>query len=515
MKRLFIIGASILQLPAIIKAKEMGLYVAVADYNPESIGIKYADEYFNVSTIDEEKIYEAAKEFRADGIMTLATDMPMRALAYAATKLNLVGINYETALKSTDKFLMIEAFDKNNVEHPWYIKIDKNYNLNFLKEHVKYPCIVKPTDNSGSRGVIKCNSFNELISSINYSSEKGRSGNVLIEEYLEGNEVSVEIIVYNKIPHVIQITDKLTTGAPHFVELGHTQPSSLNPSILNKVADLACRAVKSVGIENGPAHVEIMVTKNGPKMIELGARLGGDSITTYLVPLSTGVDMVKSTIEISLGIEPDLKIKYNKGSAIRFIQPEKGMIVNIDGLEKLKETSYIRDIQLTKNIGDHVNFVESSVDRIGHIIVQGNNSTEASKFCEEALKKIKVKYKKTILFLGGFPQMIDVIKTAKKMGINTIVTDMDPNSLAKKHADKAYDVSTNDIDSLERICKEEHVDGVFNGFEDFNIHIALKLCKRLQLPFYANENQLKIITNKDEFISECKKMILKSSKSIH
>ena len=105
MKRLFIIGASILQLPAIQKAKEMGLYVGVADFNPNAIGIKYADEYFNVSTIDEEGIYQASKDFHADGIMTLATDMPMRSVAYATEKLNLVGISYNTAIKATDKVL--------------------------------------------------------------------------------------------------------------------------------------------------------------------------------------------------------------------------------------------------------------------------------------------------------------------------------------------------------------------------------------------------------------------------
>ena len=120
MKRLLIIGASILQLPAIKKAKELGLYVAVADYNPNAIGIPYADEYYNVSTIDEEGVYQAAKTFGAEGIMTLATDMPMRSVAYACKKLGLVGIDYDTAVKATDKGEMIKAFEAAGVEHPWY-----------------------------------------------------------------------------------------------------------------------------------------------------------------------------------------------------------------------------------------------------------------------------------------------------------------------------------------------------------------------------------------------------------
>jgi phosphoribosylaminoimidazole carboxylase (NCAIR synthetase) len=120
MKRVLIIGASILQLPAIIKAKEMGYYVAVLDYNPKAVGIPYADEYFNISTIDVEGVAKAAQDWGADGIMTLATDMPMRAVAKACETLGLNGISYETAVKATDKGEMIKAFEAHGVAHPWY-----------------------------------------------------------------------------------------------------------------------------------------------------------------------------------------------------------------------------------------------------------------------------------------------------------------------------------------------------------------------------------------------------------
>ena len=120
MKRLLIIGASVLQVPAIRCAKAAGLHVAVADFNPQAVGIPLADEYFNVSTIDEEGVYQAARAFGADGIMTLATDMPMRSLAYACAKLGLPGLAYDAAVKATDKGEMIKAFEAAGVEHPWY-----------------------------------------------------------------------------------------------------------------------------------------------------------------------------------------------------------------------------------------------------------------------------------------------------------------------------------------------------------------------------------------------------------
>ena len=390
MKRLFIIGASILQLPGIQKAKELGYYVGVADYNPEAIGIPYADEYYNVSTIDEEGVYEAAKAFRADGIMTLATDMPMRAVAYATKKLGLPGIAYDTAVKSTDKGEMIKAFEKAGVEHPWYYIVSSPNEAAEVMEKISYPCITKPTDSSGSRGVMLVHTREELELALSYSYENGRKGGIIIEEYMVGPEVSVEVIVYEGVPHVLQITDKLTTGAPHFVEMGHSQPSRLAEEDQEKIRDLACRAVKAVGIENGPAHVEVMLTKEGPKMVELGARMGGDCITSHLVPLSTGVDMIKATIDISLGQTPDIAPKFTKGAAIRFMDAPAGVIAAIEGVEEAKAVPGVYEISLTKQVGDTAGAIGSSTDRAGFVIAQAEDAAAAVAICETARAEIHI-----------------------------------------------------------------------------------------------------------------------------
>ena len=389
-KRIMIIGASILQLPAIKKSKEMGLYVAVADYNPNAIGIPYADEYFNVSTIDEEGVYQAAKKFRADGIMTLATDMPMRSVANATSKLGLPGITYDTAVKATDKGEMIKAFEATGVEHPWYFIISGANALKEVEDCITYPCISKPVDNAGSRGVMLIHSRAELKGAIEYSSSNGRKGGVIIEEYLQGNEVSVEIMSIDGYAHVLQVTDKLTTGAPHFVEMGHSEPSRLGEENVGKITSLAKRAVKAVGIENGPAHVEIMLTENGPKMIELGARMGGDNITTHLVPLSTGIDMVKATIQVALGEKPDIRPKFEKGSAIRYFKEQYGVISNIEGVSAAEQLKGVKQVTLVKKIGDTVGEIGSSVDRIGFVIAQGAIAEDAVETCEKAIDQIKI-----------------------------------------------------------------------------------------------------------------------------
>ena len=391
MKKVLIIGASILQLPAIQKAKELGYYVGVADYNPEAIGIPYADEYFNVSTIDIDGVVEVAKRFKPNGIMTLATDMPMRAVAAACRELGLPGISPDTALKATDKAEMIKAFETHGVEHPWYYVVSDRSVFDLIVRQASYPCIIKPTDNAGSRGVVLCHDKSELIKGYEYASHESRGGTVIIEEYLQGPEFSVEVMVVDGAPHILQITDKITTGAPHFVEMGHTQPTSQPQNVQEKIKDLACRAVKAVGINVGPAHVEMILTEQGPKMVELGARMGGDCITTHLVPLSTGVDMVAATIKLACGEEADIEPKWCKGSAIRYFDTPAGVLKGIDGVEKARSIPGVEEISFVHDIGETLGEIGSSVDRIGFVIAQGETINDAIEICEKAQSLINIK----------------------------------------------------------------------------------------------------------------------------
>ena len=385
-----IVGASILQLPAILKAKEMGLHVAVVDFNPQAIGIQYADQYYNASTMDEDAVLEAAEDYMPDGIMTLATDMPMRGVSKVSDKLHLHSISYETALKATDKYDMIKAFKEHNVPSPWFFVVDS---LEELKSHVadmRFPCIIKPTDNAGSHGVAKVNCIQELLDSYEYAHSCSRHGKVIVEEYLDGPEVSVEVMVVNGDVNILQITDKITTEAPHFVEMGHTQPSQLSQEICDAICSVTTAACKAVGIDKGPAHVEMKVTERGPVMIELGARMGGDNITTHLVPLSTGIDMVKATIKVALGEEPDIKPMLSFGSAIRYFDVPFGTIKSVENVEVVKQIPGVKQLTFTKEVGAVSNPIHCSNDRVGFVIAQGKSAAEAVAACEKAMKTIKI-----------------------------------------------------------------------------------------------------------------------------
>lgn len=390
MKKVLIIGASILQLPAIRKAKELGYYVGVADYNPKAIGVAEANEYFNVSTIDVDGVVKVAQKFKPDGIMTLATDMPMRAVAKACEVCGLPGISFDTAIKATDKGEMIKAFEAAGVEHPWYFIVPSQPELATMIDKITYPCIMKPTDNAGSRGVVLCHNREELKNEYEYSRRESRGGAVIIEEYLQGPEFSIEVMVIDGEPHVLQITDKLTTGAPHFVEMGHSQPTRQSEENSARIRDLTCRAVKAVGINVGPAHVEMILTKDGPKMVELGARMGGDCITTHLVPLSTGIDMVGSTIELACGEKIDIDPKWEKGSAIRYFDAHNGVIESIEGVEEARVIPGVQEISIVHQVGERIGEIGSSTDRVGFVIAQAETAEEAVKVCEKAMQTINI-----------------------------------------------------------------------------------------------------------------------------
>ena len=390
MKKILVIGASALQLPAIQKAKELGYYVGVVDYNPNAVGIPFADEAFDVSTIDIEGVVRVARTFGPDGIVTLATDMPVRAVAAACEALGLPGISPETALRATDKGEMIQAFEKQGVAHPWYAIVPDYASLKKNADQISFPCIVKPTDNAGSRGVVLCREKAELEEAYQYALGESRGGVVILEEYLEGPEFSVEVMVTDGKPHVLQITDKCTTGAPHFVEMGHSQPTRQPVAVQKEIRECAIRAVRAVGINVGPAHVELIYTKKGPVMVELGARLGGDFIATHLVPLSTGIDMVEMTIRLACGEKIDLSPKWERGSAIRYFKTPTGTLRKIDGMERANKIPGVREVTFVHAVGETVGEIGSSVDRIGFVIADAPTAREAESICQKAMDAITV-----------------------------------------------------------------------------------------------------------------------------
>lgn len=388
--RVLIIGASELQLPLIDLARQKGLYIGIVDRDPHAVGVKSADVFFPVSTTNIAGVVDVARNFMPQGIVTMATDMPMRALAAACEALHLPGISQKCALACTDKGLMMSRFHEAEVPSPWFRVYSE------ISEYIEdiadlpLPCILKPVDSSGSRGVVELTTPDEAIEMYEYAVAASREGRIIVEELLVGQEISVEILCESGKPRAIATTSKTTTGAPHFVEIGHSQPADLTKQEITSVTEVACAAVRALGITTGAAHVELMVTYNGPKLIEVGARLGGDYITSHLTPMSTGVNMVEAVLDMSLGRSCHIPDPRKGGSAIRYITAGSGIVTSVSGMEQAKAVSGVAEAQLTKPIGYHYGELHGSDERLGYVIAKGSCANEAISRCNEAISLIHV-----------------------------------------------------------------------------------------------------------------------------
>ncbi len=396
-KKIMILGAGILQLPGIQQAKQMGLQVVAVDMNPFAAGFKETGiEKEVISTIDIPAVIQAAEKHKIDGLMTIASDMPMRTVAAVSKKLGLIGISEDTALKATNKVEMRQCLRDHNVPIPDFYKVSNINEYMHAIQRFRGAFVVKPADNCGSRGIYFVPNKRDrktVLKAYTYSHLYSHCGDVVVEEYMNGPEVSVETLTIDGMCHVIQITDKLTTGVPHFVEMGHSQPADFSHEMAEQIRNIAGAANKAIGILNGPSHTEIIITDEGPKIVELGARLGGDCITTHLVPLSTGVNMVECCIQIILGNKPDITQKYNQGSAIRYFPQKAGTIRNIYGVENAYRIDGIQQVSFVKDIGVKITEIDNSAARMGFVISNADNAKNAIAACERVMDLVKIKIK--------------------------------------------------------------------------------------------------------------------------
>lgn len=395
MKTIMILGASILQLPAIVKAKEMGLRVIVVDMNPDAVGFQVDDiEKEIISTIDADAILDAAQRHQIDGIVTICTDLPMRSVAKVASAMGLPGISEQAAFMCTDKGAMRQRLAEYGVPVPEY------YNVRTKEEYLKavstfeQKCVVKAVDNSGSRGIqliYDVHDSKSVDEAFCYCKQFSHSGELVVEEFMEGLEICVETLSVDGICYPIQITDQLAKQPPYFTDAGYNQPTLLSEKMKEKVREVAVAANMALENFKGSSCTEMIVTKDGPKIVEVGARLAGDCMTTHLVPLSTGVDMVKAVINIALGESVDFNPKYTKGACIRYyMKPVIGKIKAFEGIDEATKVEGIQQVTLLKQVGDMAVELRSSGDRIGFVISQMDTPEEAIAQCEKALDLIKV-----------------------------------------------------------------------------------------------------------------------------
>ena len=397
-KTIMILGAGPEQVEAIDIAKNLGLKVIAVDGNPNAPGLEIADIGLAEDIKDVKKMIEIGQEYEIDGVMTHAVEIP-QIVAKVAKSLNLPGIEPEVAERATNKLKRIKCFKENGIS---CANFESANNLNEAiekSEKIGFPCVFKPLDKAGARGVIKINTSKEVKNAYEHVLNHTDKNIILIEEYLEGNEISTESIVYNGNIYHIGIGDRnydRKRFEPFFVQDGGQIPANLSHKLMNNLKYEIEQAIKAIGINWGVAKGDFLIEPDGKiRIIEMAARTSGGRFCSIRVPLSNGINLIKLLVLISVGEEvnlDELKPKFTKYVTDRFILPKPGKIVSIDGLNDAMNLEGIYDIYLDNElvIGNEIGIFTDHACRKGQIIAVGNTYEEAVNKAEEAVKLIKI-----------------------------------------------------------------------------------------------------------------------------
>ena len=403
-KAVLIFGVGPLQESIIKRAKKMGLYTVGIDPCADATCKDFVDAFEVVLGQDYEGHCAVVEKYGIDAIVTAATDKPLVMMARIAEKYGFPFYSVETAQWSTDKFQMKERFELGGVPHAKGILIDSgNWQLAIGEygqkliangQELYFPVIVKPRDNSGSRGVKLCCSKEELEASMNEALEVSKLDTVLVEEFIEGPEYSIESLHYTAngqepTAKVIQFTEKKTTEFPYNVELGHIQPANISEENQQKIREIVSKIGSALHFENCPSHTELKINERGIFVIETSPRLGGDYITSTLTPLSTGVNLEDELLKISLGVTVNPVPKAVQYSGVRFFSFEEGSVIkHIPNSEFVKTWPHVVDFSFNLKEGEKVNRITSSLNRYGHLTLTAGN--------RDAIEEAFDKYEKVI-----------------------------------------------------------------------------------------------------------------------
>lgn len=376
MKKIVIIGANSFQNPLILKAKARGYETHVFAWKDGSVGERTADYFYPVSIVERDAILEKCREIRPDAVASIGSDLAMLTVNYVAGALGLPCNSMECTEISTNKYAMRKAFRAAGVPVPGFLEADETTRPEDLKE-LSLPVIVKPTDRSGSRGITKVEEWGQLIPAIRASVDNSFEKKAIVEEYLTGPEYSCECISCQGTHHFLAVTQKYTTGAPHFIETGHLEPAPLTREQIEAIQKAVFAGLDALKVENGASHTEFKLEGNKVRIIEIGARMGGDCIGSDLVELSTGYDFVGMVLDVALGRKPSFKkVREPKTAYIHFIFTEK----DLELLEKLKreipeKIHFISEIEEVRE-----GTVTDSSTRFGYFILAFESFSEAKEY---------------------------------------------------------------------------------------------------------------------------------------
>lgn len=382
---ILIFGAGPLQSSIIQRSVDKGNFTLVIDPDPNAMARNLADRFLVVPGNDFDKTCEIIVQYGINGIATAATDKPLRMMARIAEKFNLPFYSISTAEKCTDKYKMKAVFEAHK------IPCANGYLIQNSSEIHSFPCIIKPVDNSGSRGVFYVENTSMADQLLLESHQHSSSDQILCEEYIDGKEYSVESIHDSFGSKVVQITEKITSTFPSNVEMGHIAPAGVSEEIAAEICALIDRIAKAFCFENCAAHTEIKIKDQNITVIETSPRLGGDKITSSLVPLSTGNNIEDFVLDLSIGIKPDVRNNTPLHAGIYYIKLPDGVISSVGSLDEIRDLNGVVELDFSLKIGDKVPAIRNSLDRYGYFVLQAVSRDKLDKLEREVRCSLREK----------------------------------------------------------------------------------------------------------------------------
>lgn len=391
-KKALVLGASKWQVPLIQQAQSMGLEVVATDYNPKAVGFKIADHAEVVDILDADANTEVAIKYGVDAVMTDQTDYALNVVAAVASRLVIPGPSMAVARNCTNKRLMRELTSAREVDNPRYYTVSEMSDARLAGSDLGFPLVIKPPDNQGSRGVFKINSMQELVEHFSESIRFSRDGEVLLEEYIKGIEVTVEGFVADGILHVLAISEKRHTPPPRIIAINLDFPPSFNESTIKKIKHTASMTAQSLGMRNGPFHGEFIVNENGVYLVEAAHRGGGSGTSSHIVPAVSGVNILEKLVLVSLGEKVTIRPTRNDACTLKFLEFEPGMIDRIDGIDEARKVPGIVLFEINYSAGEIIPQITDDSKRHGAVIASGATVTDTHRLIDMAIRKVKVHY---------------------------------------------------------------------------------------------------------------------------
>lgn len=390
MPRLLVIGAGISQIDAILRAQALGVTVIAMDGDQNAPGLAVADTPLVVDIKNTEDVVMNARNYCVDGVLCFSVEAAVISVAMVAEALGLPGMSVEAAKNATSKKRMRELWLDKGIPSCRFISSRTVGSAREAAEEIGFPLVVKPADNAGSRGVSYVGTIMELETAYNTALNFSRNGDVLIEEFMPGEEISVEGFVYNGAFYLTAISDKVRTPPPHLLDLVVSFPSAKQTEVQEKAVQVVRDAAHALGVDMTPIHAEVMITSTGPRMVELAARGPGFKVFSMMIPWAGGVDVIRESIQIALGEMPDLRMSAKRGAVLAFPQVMPGKVLSVKSVEDARDVPFIRDLEIYLKPGDTINPLRSGGDRIGHIIALSDDRDSAEDAVQQAEHMIQI-----------------------------------------------------------------------------------------------------------------------------